>query len=73
MGVWKDGRMFDEEEITHLMDELPTIRYMQDQIKNLTVSLKNVENRLAQMEWEQRRLESTLKEHYDVFMEELRT
>lgn len=73
MGVWKDGRMFDEEEITHLMDELPTIRYMQDQIKNLTVSLKNVENRLAQMEWEQRRLESTLKEHYNVFMEELRT
>lgn len=73
MGVWKDGRMFDEEEITHLMDELPTIRYMQDQIKNLTVSLKNVENRLAQMEWEQRRLESTLKEHYDIFMEELRT
>lgn len=73
MGVWKDGRMFDEEEITHLMDELPTIRYMQDQIKNLTVSLKNVENRLAQMEWEQKRLESTLKEHYNVFMEELRT
>lgn len=73
MGVWKDGRMFNEEEITNLMDDLPTIRYMQDQIKNLTVSLKNVENRLAQMEWEQRRLENTLKEHYDVFMEELRT
>lgn len=73
MGVWKDGRMFDEEEITHLMDELPTIRYMQDQIKNLTVSLKDLENRLAQMEWEQKRLESTLKEHYNVFMEELRT
>lgn len=73
MEIWKDGRMFSEEEITHLMDELPTIRYMQDQIKNLTVSLKDVENRLAQMEWEQRRLESTLKEHYDVFMEELRT
>ena len=73
MGVWKDGRMFNEEEIANLMDELPTIRYMQDQIKNLTVSLKDVENRLAQMEWEQRRLESTLKEHYNVFMEELRT
>ena len=73
MGVWKDGRMFDEEEIIHLMDELPTIRYMQDQIKNLTVSLKDLENRLAQMEWEQKRLESTLKEHYNVFMEELRT
>ena len=73
MGVWKDGRMFSEEEITNLMDDLPTIRYMQDQIKNLTVSLKDVENRLAQMEWEQRRLENTLKEHYDVFMEELRT
>lgn len=73
MGIWKDGRMFNEEEIANLMDELPTIRYMQEQIKNLTVSLKNVENRLAQMEWEQRRLESTLKEHYDVFMEELRT
>ena len=73
MGVWKDGRMFNEEEIANLMDELPTIRYMQDQIKNLTVSLKDLENRLAQMEWEQRRLESTLKEHYDIFMEELRT
>lgn len=73
MGVWKDGRMFSEEEITNLMDNLPTIRYMQDQIKNLTVSLKNVDNRLAQMEWEQRRLENTLKEHYDAFMEELRT
>ena len=73
MGIWKDGRMFNEEEITNLMDDLPTIRYMQDQIKNLTVSLKNVENRLAQMEWEQRRLENTLKEHYNVFMEELRT
>lgn len=73
MGIWKDGRMFDEEEIIHLMDELPTIRYMQDQIKNLTVSIKDLENRLAQMEWEQKRLESTLKEHYNVFMEELRT
>ena len=73
MGVWKDGRMFSEEEITNLMDELPTIRDMQDQIRNLTVSLKDLENRLAQMEWEQRRLENTLKEHYEVFMEELRT
>lgn len=73
MGIWKDGRMFDEEEIIHLMDELPTIRYMQDQIKDLTVSIKDLNNRLAQMEWEQKRLESTLKEHYNVFMEELRT
>lgn len=73
MGIWKDGRMFDEEEIANLMDELPTIRYMQDQIKDLTISIKDLNNRLAQMEWEQKRLESTLKEHYNVFMEELRT
>lgn len=73
MGIWKDGRMFSEEEIANLMDELPTIRYMQDQIKDLTVSIKDLNNRLAQMEWEQKRLESTLKEHYNVFMEELRT